>query len=590
MRTYPLINLPGLDTIEAEKGEVIVNPEGVAFAIDGKPHSRGGTPMMAENGSFILSRKLKLPEEVAETLGADGAISPADLSKRFPTGKYKDIMDSKDKRYDDLAKKTAAFMFEKNQMKQRLIFGAQEEYKRSQGMENDAEYAQNGLMVAANYPGIKTPTKSGVFQNAQGFHTINFANSGSQGYSEMKDGLETLYNRPFANDSYFRIQGDLLNAKGYTDAQKKILGERQARLSDMRKTLGVPDGALVEKEFAKYLREADKIEKDQFLDKFAVQADGSEVPLVQATDAQIESATGFRYKNKRTGKADLVDLRDRQNQGFDPIFQYQKIPSGMKGLDLLPPRAPALSAQLRPFGNDPVKVPVDPARGQSEVQRGMDMQKIVNGVQMGLLAADLATVRTKPPYYDYKPTELAYTRYEPINTKQQERAFNIAKESIAASNLPQQVKNAQIANMYGNFIEGVNQVDVTNQQNKLANDNSNINRFFQSRNQDNQRREASNLEYVQEADRRNAQAAMQRQEYLSGIMDIWNKQVSNRRDVRLVNQISPNFDYNFNSEQVQYQPGSTPPVYSNGLSAFQRQIDPRFLNEEGRKAYGYQQQ
>ena len=588
MKTYPLINLPGLDTIEAEKGEVIVNPEGVTFEIDGKPHSRGGTPMMAEDGSFILSRKLKLPKEVVESLGEkEAAMSPADLSRKHRTDVFKDIMDSKDKRYDDLSKKTAALMFEKNQMKQRLIFGAQEEYKKSKGMRNDAEYAQNGLNVAVNYPGVKSPTPTGAFQNVSGFHTIDFNNSRSQGYSEMKDGLETLYNRPFATDSYFRIQGDLLNAKGYTESQKKILGERQARLSNLRQTLGTPDGAMVEREYAKYLREADKIEKDQFLDKFAVLSDGREVPLVQATDAEIESAASFRYKNKRTGKSDLVDLRDRQNQGFDPIFQYQKIPDNFGTTPRLTPKeAPSLT--LPPPANVPTKVPIDFSKGSKEVTRGLDMQKVVNGVQMGLLAADLATVRTKPPYYDYRPTELAYTRYEPINTKQQERAFNIAKESIEGSNLPQQVKSAQIANMYGNFIEGVNQVDITNQQNKLANDNRNIDRFFNSRNDDNLRQQDSNLRYVQEADRRNAQAAMQRQVYLDSILNIWNKQVENRRDVGLVNQLSPNFDYDFNGEKVRYQQGTTPTIPSNGLESFRKQIDPRFLNEEGRRAYGYQ--
>ena len=230
------------------------------------------------------------------------------------------------------------------------------------------------------------------------------------------------------------------------------------------------------------------------------------------------------------------------------------------------------------------------ATAQGDVEKGIDWQSIINGTQIGLSAFDLATTRTKPPYYDFQPTELAYTRFEPINTKASERAFNLQREAIQNSNIPEQQKLALLSSNYGQMAEGVNQVDLTNYQNKLANDNRNVDRYYQARNTDIQRQEASNMKYVAESDRRNAQASMQRQAYVDNIMTVWRTHVNNRRDIGLVNQFSRNFDYNLNSQKVEYQAGQGVPLQGNptNLEGFQQNkgIDPRFLNAEGRKAFG----
>lgn len=120
------------------------------------------------------------------------------------------------------------------------------------------------------------------------------------------------------------------------------------------------------------------------------------------------------------------------------------------------------------------------------------------------------------------------------------------------------MKASYIGQLQANMIEGINQVDITNNQNALANDNANISRFFAVRQSDNIREQDANLQYVQEADRRRAQADMQRQVYLSNIMNIWRETVNNRRNLQLINQVSPNYDYNQSSNQVQYQRGSQP--------------------------------
>lgn len=633
MKQYPLVQLPGLSAIIAEKDEILVGPDKVTYEIGGKTHKQGGTKMLAEEGSYILSQHLKLPKKVVKSLGyAEKEMSPAKLSRMSDTSKFKDVMDSKDKRYDELAKKTAAIMFEKNAARQDLIFSAQEDYKQSRGMKNDADMASSNLQkrfesggsigpVYDDYTsGVLAPPQNsnilfgnqtpygfvtdsqaqavaaqqypGFGKNVQGpvpygDRSTNLLATDTVGYSTVEGDKRAMYFRPFADDPYFDIQKELLSGGKMTAAQKKMLGERQQRLSTLKTQFPGEQGALIEKEYAKYLRDADKVENDQYLDKFVKLADGSEIPLAGATDAQIDQAMSFRYLNKRTGKPDLVDFRDRQNQGFDPTLRYeQDIPLG--NFDPLPQKG---LGPVKSTTTSPLLAPktVDPAQGPGAVKQGTDWQSIINGTQIGLLAADLALTRTKPPYYDYRPSEIAYTRFEALNTKQQERAFNIGRAAIENSNLPPTVKAAQIANMSANMAQGVNEVDSMNYQNKLANDNRNVGVFNQARNFDIQNEQQKNLAYVAEADRRSAQAAEQRQVYLTNIMDVWRGHINNRRDIGLVNQFSRNYDYNLNSQQVEYQQGQGVNPNANRLEGYNTQkIDPRYLNEAGRKALGYE--
>lgn len=672
MKKYPLLELPGLGTIEAERGEVIVNPKGIAFQIDGKKHSKGGTKMVAEEGSVILSQHLKLPAPVSEALGQPAkAMSPAEISKKFPTGKYADIMEGDPKRYDDLAKRTASLMFDKHAAKQRQIFLAQEAYKAHKGKPsslskmqaggsvprygpddfifNDYDSDPNGGMAEKKYSrnppltpltggfnlmGSPEPTLGGYTSeqptattprsyvgpntdpnfrdvNLYGFPSsadaatgelsdplapsgnlfsterqaakvggkrdlsfvteqdpmklYSFANRDKYGYS-MEDGLVTVRQKPLAGSPYFQQQRDILNSRPLTDTQKKVLAAHQDEISHLER-YGTPDGLELGRAVAKYHREADKIEKDRFLTKHIELPDGSQVELINATDDQIQRAVKIRYKNLRTGQDDLVDLRDRQNQGPNPEMLFQAKPS-IPTLEKLPSRNLGLKV---PPGVPPVPTPPTPGVDDKPgMKQTTSVGNLVNGVQIGLLALDLATVRTKPPYYDYRASELAYTRYKPINTKQQERAFNIARESIMNSNLPETVKASQIAGMQASMREGMNQVDLANYQNALQNDNSNINRFFEVRQNDNLREQDANMRFVFEADRRRALADQQRQVYLTNVMDIWRQTVDNNRNLGLVNQLSPNYDYNKANNRVEYQRGTTPLLIPPSLAAYGR--------------------
>ncbi len=711
MKKYQIVDLPGLRPIEAEKGEVLVTPNAKTYIIGGKSHKRGGTGVIAPEGSVILSRHLKLSKEVTDALiGDEKELSPADIAKRFPTDKYLKVIEDTGTKYDALAKRTAQLMLNKTMDKQRQIFDAQELTKQARGIAPKKKMQDGGFagvdpnpdygvgigqgMNGEDYPFVKgnpnhmqmaearrdnfapsddytpdqlpdnpidfmtngpsglnagrlfyqgwTPAShntdsvqirlpygsasnyaqsrngqlppqqaSGEFRdvNLYGFpeeasgeltdplapsgnlfstnpftpkqggkrdmsflreqdpmKLYSFAERDKMGYT-MEDGLITVKERPLSGSDYFKQQAAILNSRPLSKSQKAVLAKHQDEISHLER-YGNPDGIELGRAVAMYHREADKIEKDRFLTKFIELPDGTNVELVNATDDQISKAVKIKYHNNRTGQDDLVDLRDRQNQGPNPTMVYQAKPN-VAPLERLPSRKLGLD---RPPSVPPVTPPTTPPiNDKGKVKQTTNMMNIVNGVQLGLLAADFAGVREEVPYYAYRPSELAYTRYKPINTKQSERAFNILKESLDGSNMPESLKQARLSAAQATMTEGANQVDLANYQNAQANDNANINRFFDVRNQDIQREQQVNSLYLDEVERRRLRANQQRQVYLNSAMSIWRDIAQSRSDINLVNQLSRNYDYNNATGTVEYQRGSTPLVVPPSLAQYQRQ-------------------
>lgn len=150
--------------LEAEKGEVIATQDKgdlALFTIGGKRHSEGGTPMRRPAGDFIWSdtKKMKIKDEdVLKEFGASKAATPAKLAKKFlDTNDYRAILD--DPKSDDMAKKTAAMMLEKNKEKLARLAFVQEEMKGfPQGIPGIAQdYAASIGVPMAQYGGAMLP-------------------------------------------------------------------------------------------------------------------------------------------------------------------------------------------------------------------------------------------------------------------------------------------------------------------------------------------------------------------------------------------------------------------------------------------------
>jgi len=150
--------------LEAEKGEVIATQDKgdlALFTIGGKRHSEGGTPMRRPAGDFIWSdtKKMKIKDEdILKEFGASKAATPAKLAKKFlDTNDYRAILD--DPKSDDMAKKTAAMMLEKNKEKLARLAFVQEEMKGfPQGIPGIAQdYAASIGVPMAQYGGVMLP-------------------------------------------------------------------------------------------------------------------------------------------------------------------------------------------------------------------------------------------------------------------------------------------------------------------------------------------------------------------------------------------------------------------------------------------------
>jgi hypothetical protein len=126
--------------VEAEKGEVLLQPDGSVFKVLGKSHSKGGTPLNVPNGSFIYSKfkPLSIDKESKELFGfkeggkyKSAKNTPAELLKREVDIEHHNTLLEvlKSDKHDLLSKKSSQLMLEKNFDKLGKIAYLQEEKK-----------------------------------------------------------------------------------------------------------------------------------------------------------------------------------------------------------------------------------------------------------------------------------------------------------------------------------------------------------------------------------------------------------------------------------------------------------------------------
>lgn len=126
--------------IEAEAGEVLLQPDGSVFKVLGKPHSKGGTPLNVPDGSFIYSKfkPLSIDKESKELFGfKEGGKykasknTPAELLKReIDIEHHNTLLEVlKSDKHDLLSKTSSQLMLEKNFKKLGRIAYLQEEKK-----------------------------------------------------------------------------------------------------------------------------------------------------------------------------------------------------------------------------------------------------------------------------------------------------------------------------------------------------------------------------------------------------------------------------------------------------------------------------
>ena len=139
-------------TIEAEKGEYIFSPQGL-YKIEGKKHSKGGTPLAAKGGEFIFSahRDMSIDPELQKEAGLKKHSSKA-LADNTPAKVLERNVDVKEynrlkaivenPKSDVVTKKTAQFMLEKMDSKIQVIAKLQEANKQPDPVEIKDQYIE----------------------------------------------------------------------------------------------------------------------------------------------------------------------------------------------------------------------------------------------------------------------------------------------------------------------------------------------------------------------------------------------------------------------------------------------------------------
>lgn len=121
-------------TAEVEGDETAVLPDSELVEFKGKKHKDGGIKVDLPNGTRIYSEYSTAPAEIVEqVLGkkTKGKMSYADLSKKFPTKPYMEILS--DEKSDEYERNGAQLKLMNNLSKLDTIFYAQEAEKKSSG-------------------------------------------------------------------------------------------------------------------------------------------------------------------------------------------------------------------------------------------------------------------------------------------------------------------------------------------------------------------------------------------------------------------------------------------------------------------------
>lgn len=611
MQKYPYQNLPGLNNVEVEGGETVSLPDGRTFKFEGRKHSKGGIDVSVPGGSLIFSEKLKLPKEVVKNLvDMEKEISPAKLSKKYDTNTYAERLKRVDKRYDELDKKTQEIMLMKHRMMQENIFTAQEEFKKTKNFKpntnintntkNDGkskrqtdENTPNNIIsdgsIGSN-PDVVAQWGTQVDPFSQYQRYFNQSNvplySGQPAYQMNQGTPQPLLDNLGA--SLPAVQNNLLDPKY---ANTRLSGQNLQDYKEYQRFL-TGDPAV----FNKYGIDDTKIEGVKrltalnWLEKQSTQTPDKNIQgkaLVNGkwetlTKNNVNQATDFNFPGFVDGlPGNGTPGKDYARTSNQPHVFYEQDPIQTPGIqtnygqpitDGFLPSLP--KREFIPLKSDlKAKTPGMMSSTKTVVEeepKGLDWQRIVNGVELGLNALQMANVKVKNPYYQYQPSQLYYTRFEPVNTKQQERAYNIAKESIENSNLPELVKKARLADMYAKTVEGINQIDITNAQGNLQNKNQNVQYARQQMDNDIQRRNQANYQYVQEQDRGQENAYNVRQRLLENSLGIWKNHIQNREEVDLINQNFRNFKYRQQGNRVNYIPGQGNNLDFDQLSSYRQ--------------------
>ena len=577
---------------EVEGKESVLTPNGILSKFEGPSHAQGGIDVNLPPKSLIFSTKLKLPASIVEELiGVKKAMSPADLTKKFPTKNYMEVL--ADPNSSKLKKDTSDYMLKKNLASLYSIFQAQQDYKDSKGikdgvlLDDQNPKAKYGMYTQYQTKGI-TPNKNNAterlkskfnwdenFDISQPYHInvgtevikrpSNFVQSSDSWDPKYKywlenkneEGVATYPYNMLSEEQQKKVQEPSFPKPGTPESQENI-AIQYANLPDIKDT----------SDAAKLLRERTTLRYLAIPGEKNLKDDRSMIPQgFNIKTNQWENITGdsnfdnysdFNILNYHEG---YLPGNEAKNKYGEPNISNQGIPvldtRFILEREPLLPIAP-LERKKAEIPNPPkVEIKTPEAKVVEEAttpKTKYHYRDIEDAIGIGGALSRLMENNIKLPYYNN--TNLTYipTRYEQVNTLQPERSLDAAKQAIMSSNLPESVKQARLAEMSSNALEAANKIQIQNTQGDVQNDNRNIAAYVDTYNKNQALRNQANAQYTKESQIAQGQYEDIRNQNFDVIGNILKNRNRDKFKLAMYNAMNPMYEFDINGNLIKFNP------------------------------------
>mgnify|MGYP006921298207 CR=1 FL=1 len=416
--TYPEL---GRGNVEVEDQETAKLPDGKLVKFEGDTHEQGGIQTELPGGTVIFSDHIKAPKEITElVLGkkTNKKYSYADLSKKFPTQKSINILKNPDS--DEYQINTAEITLNKNQAMLDTIFSAQEMEKQMKG--NNKKFQSGGFINPRAYrpnspynPEFKkSPEIDWSFLT--GVNTSpNISGQGEDYYNDYP----AVHTEPSPTVTTGVVLPRPLTLADASVPQFEVPTDLQLVMPERnKKTAVLPNTKRGIKPKPKSVSPI-QVPEDDFKGTIPLPFD----PLPQRNPS-LQSIGSGNSSNSGSSERDNTDLNPFESQDTEDYPGFVK------------------------------------SRGKSK----FGINPKLAGTIMDIGLAMLDNLNVESPILFNNKTYPIFNRFVKFDSKEPGRNLALSVQQIQNSNMPEQVKQAQIAQLTAQANEQQSQVDFGNQQ------------------------------------------------------------------------------------------------------------------------------
>ena len=500
---------------EVEDGETVLMNDGHLHRFEGKKHNKGGIPVILNEGDKVFSEHLKAPDDLIKNLFGEKKLktyqgkSYADLSKFFPTQKSIDILE--DVKSDEFEKNGAELKFNLNQAALNTIFESQELIKSELDTTSQLDNQQEQVVNTYQYGGIKNivsfkplsnpfnipKNRTDNFQTETGF--VFFEPNTNKYFSRSTDGsyLEVQPNIPIENRNNTIIPNGTakypVEWPNFQNQSNQSINPNFQFGPDPNKTTGQyvydKDGNIVFDNTTPLNKSVPNSANGWQLEydsEGKVQYNPIGLPSNKTTPASAKKKVVSGVKNKLNTPVNSSPVTSQITQSLSrptPSFLSESIdPTLYDTSELEKVSQNANQSVIDPFRTIP-REGTDPYIQGSEVNLNQttdnistprsrfDIGKIkdfipgskLTGTILDIALAASDKLKVKPPtLFDTRKQPL-FTRFVEFDNTDDQQILSKSIQQIQNSNLPEQVKQSQIAQLNAQALENDSKVTLNNQ-------------------------------------------------------------------------------------------------------------------------------